>query len=91
VVRPVTKHPVTEGVGVMHLWDETYQGMWMSPGNQVLMRSDDATSDGPVVWISPYRRSRVVAIQLGHDRSAHEHPGYQRLVKNAIVWAGTGR
>lgn len=91
VVRPVAKHPVTEGVGVMHLWDETYQGMWMSPGNQVLMRSDDSTSDGPVVWISPYRKSRVVAIQLGHDRSAHEHPGYQRLVKNAIVWAGTGR
>ncbi|MBL8174936.1 MAG: ThuA domain-containing protein [Bryobacterales bacterium] len=91
IVRPVAKHPVTEGVGIMHLWDETYQGMWMSPRNQVLMRSDHPTSDGPVVWISPYTKSRVVAIQLGHDRSAHEHPAYRRLVNNAIVWAASGR
>lgn len=88
IVRPVVPHPVTEGVGVMHIWDETYQGMWLSPKNQVLMRSDHATSDGPVVWISPFQQSRVVVIELGHGRSAHEHPAYRRLVQNAIVWAG---
>ncbi len=87
-VHPVGKHPVTEGVGTLHITDETYKGMWLSPDNAVLMRTDEPTSDGPVVWISPYRKSRVVAIQLGHDRMAHYHPGYQRLVKNAILWAG---
>ncbi|MBS1826732.1 MAG: ThuA domain-containing protein [Acidobacteria bacterium] len=88
IVRPVVPHPVTEGVGVMHIWDETYQGMWLSPKNQVLMRSDDPSSDGPVVWISPYQKSRVVVIELGHGRTAHEHPAYRRLVQNAIIWAG---
>ncbi|MFN7937748.1 MAG: ThuA domain-containing protein [Bryobacteraceae bacterium] len=88
IVRPAVAHPVTEGVGVMHIWDETYQGMWLSPKNQVLMRSDDPSSDGPVVWISPFQKSRVVVIELGHGRSAHEHPAYRRLVQNAIVWAG---
>jgi type 1 glutamine amidotransferase len=28
-----------------------------------------------------------VVIQLGHDAKAHLHPGWQRLVRNAILWA----
>jgi type 1 glutamine amidotransferase len=62
--------------------------MWISPENKVLLRTDDPTSDGPVAWISPYQKSRVIVIQLGHDRLAHEHPAYRDLVKNAILWAG---
>lgn len=87
VVRPVAEHPILEGVGVLKITDETYKGMWLSPRNTVLMKTDDPTSDGPVVWIGPYRKSRVVVIELGHDRKAHLHPGYQRLVRNAIRWA----
>jgi type 1 glutamine amidotransferase len=87
IVTPVGTHPVTRGVGVMHLWDETYKGMWFSPRNQVLMRSLDPSSDGPVVWIGRSKTSRVVNIELGHDHMAHRHPGYQRLVRNAILWS----
>lgn len=85
-------HPVTSVPGFtlqeMHIIDETYKGMWISPEVKVLLRSDDPTSDGPVAWISPYARSRVICIQLGHDHLAHEHPAYRELVKSAIVWAG---
>ena len=29
--------------------------------------------------------------QLGHDEQAHRNPNYQRLVRNAILWAaGSG-
>jgi uncharacterized protein len=87
LVYPVGEHPVTAGVGPMRIWDETYKGMWLSPDIQVLMRTDHPTSDGPVVWISPYRKSRVVLIELGHDRKAHLHPGYRKLVRNAILWS----
>jgi type 1 glutamine amidotransferase len=87
VVYPTAEHPVLEGVGPMHLWDETYKGMWLSPDNKVLMRTDDPSSDGPVVWISPYRQSRVVVIELGHDHNAHLHPGYRRLVTNSVLWS----
>lgn len=90
LVYPVGRHPVTEGVGPLHIWDETYKGMWLSPDNTVLMKTDEPSSDGPVVWISPYRKSRVVVIELGHDRRAHLHPGYRRLVQNAVRWAGGG-
>lgn len=87
-IQPVTKHPVLSGVGRLHIWDETYKGMWFSPKNTVLLKTDHPTSDGPVAWISPYQKARVVVIQLGHDRAAHLHPGFQQLVRNAILWAG---
>ena len=52
----------------------------------VLLRTTNVTSDGPVAWISPYEKSRVVYIQLGHDRFAHQNPDYQELVHRAILW-----
>jgi len=89
-VQPVSKHPVMAGIGAMHLWDETYKRLWISPGVTVLLRTDNPTSDGPVAWVSPYTKSRVVTIQLGHDRLAHIYPAYRKLVKNAIEWAAGG-
>lgn len=85
-VYPVADHPVTRGIGRIDILDETYKGMWLSPRIEVLLRTDEETSDGPVAWIGPYRKSRVVVIQLGHGREAHLHPDYQRLVRNAILW-----
>jgi type 1 glutamine amidotransferase len=87
-VQPVTSHPITARSGTMHLWDETYKGMWISPDDKVLLRSDAPTSDGPVAWISPYPKSRVVYIQLGHGETAHLYPAYRNLVQDAIRWAG---
>ena len=51
------------------------------------MTTKHPTSDGPLVWISPYDKSRVVYIQLGHGTEAHNHADYQKLVHNAILWA----
>ncbi len=95
-VTPAMDHPITAGIGPMHLWDETYKGMWISPDVKVLLKSDNPTSDPSVAWISPYTKSRVVYIQLGHDHAAHRHPAYRALVHNAILWAvgrlgGSGR
>jgi len=39
-----------------------------------------------VVYVGPYDKARVVYIQLGHDRRTHLMPGYQKLVRNAILW-----
>jgi type 1 glutamine amidotransferase len=87
LVRPRGTHPVTRGIRPFRIRDETYKGLWISPKVRVLLETDNPTSDGPVAWISPYDRSRVVYIQLGHDRNAHLHPDYRRLVRNAILWS----
>ena len=83
---PVKEHPILNGVGRFEINDETYKGMWFSPDITVLMKTDHPTSDGPLVWISPYGKSRVVCIELGHGRRAHMNPAYKRLVQNTILW-----
>ena len=86
-VRPVTEHPITQGVSAFRIRDETYKDLWISPKVRVLLRTDNPSSDGPVAWIGPYEKARVVYLQLGHDRNANLNPNYQRLVRNAIMWA----
>ena len=88
--RPVVTHPVLNGVGEIRFPDETYQGMWHSPRTQVLMETDHPGNDRPVAWVGPWKKSRVVVIQLGHGPESHRDPGYRRLVLNAIRWAADG-
>jgi len=85
-IRRVAQHPVLEGVGDLKLDDEAYKGMWHSPKSLVLMETDNPNNDREVVWIGPWQKSRVVAIQAGHGPGAHLDPGYRRLVRNAILW-----
>jgi type 1 glutamine amidotransferase len=86
-ITSVRAHPILDGVGTIHMTDETYKGMWISNSNKVLLTTDNPTSDGPVAWISSYEKSRVVVIQPGHSRAAHNNPSYRRLVQNAMFWA----
>lgn len=87
-VVPVGHHPVVEGLPPMTIHDETYKGMWYAPGLDVLLKTDNPTSDGPLAWICPWKQSRVIYIQLGHGREAHENPWYRELVRRAILWSG---
>jgi type 1 glutamine amidotransferase len=86
-VEVAAAHPVTRGLGPLHLRDETYKGMWISPDVKVLLRTTNPTSDGPVAWISPYAKSRVIYIEPGHDHLTHSNPDYRELVHRAILWA----
>lgn len=86
-ISVASEHGVTRGIGNFEIVDETYKNLWISPRVKVLLRSDDPTSDGPVAWIGPHQSSRVVYIQLGHDRQAYLNPRYQQLVQQAIRWS----
>ena len=87
-IETAVEHPITRGLGAMHFWDETYKNMWISPEVTVILRVEEKKSDGPVAWVSPYKKSRVVSIQLGHDRNAFLNPGFHALVERAILWVG---
>ena len=85
-ITPVGEHPITRGIKPFRILDETYKNIWIAPGVKPILQSNHPTSDGTVAWISPYDKSRVVYIQLGHDRNANLNPNYQKLVRNAIQW-----
>jgi type 1 glutamine amidotransferase len=85
-VKVAMQHPVTAGMHDFMIHDETYKGVWISPDAKVLLRTDNPTSDGPLAWISPYDKSRVAYILLGHGKEAHREPEYRLLVKNALAW-----
>jgi type 1 glutamine amidotransferase len=87
-VKQDLKHPITRNIGPLHLWDEPYKFMWVRPDAHVILETDHPLADRQVGWISPYEKSRVVYIQLGHDRRTHLHPTYRNLIRNAVEWAG---
>ncbi len=88
LVQPAGSHPITNGIGPMHVRDEAYKGMWISPANKILLKTDNPACDGPLAWVSAYEKSRVVYIELGHDSATHRNPAYRALVRNSILWTG---
>ena len=86
-VTPAAAHPVLDGIGPFRIQDETYKNLYMSPRVRPLLTTDNPTSDVNLAWIGPCATARVVAIQLGHGRSAFRNPSYRTLVHNAVRWA----
>jgi type 1 glutamine amidotransferase len=84
---PVGDHPITAGIAPFHIQDEAYKNLRMSPKIRPLLTTDNPTCDKNLAWVGPHDGYRVVAIQLGHGRSAFENPSYRALVHNAILWA----
>jgi hypothetical protein len=90
LVRPSGAHPVTDPVGPLQVEDEGYKGMRVSPGVVPLLETTHPDSDRLVGWVSPYARSRVVYLQLGHGAPAHRSAAYRDLVRNAVLWTAGG-
>lgn len=82
-------HPVIRGVAPLALEDEAYRGMWLSPKATVLMETDSPENDRAMVYVGPSDKARVVYIQMGHGDSTIRHPGYRRLVHNALLWTAS--
>jgi type 1 glutamine amidotransferase len=81
------KHPITVGIEPFGLTDETYKRMWIAPDVKPLLTTDCAASDPTIAWISPYPKSKVVYIQLGHGRGSFDNSSFRDIVHNAILWS----
>jgi hypothetical protein len=87
-IHPDAVHPITKGIQPFRIVDETYEHMQFQPEIQVLLRTDAKGSNDPVMWVSAYPKSKVVAIQLGHDHQALENAVFRQLFRRAVDWAG---
>jgi len=89
LIKPVAgaeSHPVLRGVGPLWVFDEMYRNMWISDKVKVLMETDASDNDRPVVYVGPYSEARILYIQLGHSDHTMNHPGFRRLMQNAVQW-----
>lgn len=87
-VRAMAGHPVIRGLGPLPVVDEVYKNMWHSSGIAVLMEAEHPLNDRPVVYAGPHPKARSIYIQMGHSDATMRHPGYHKLVRNAILWCG---
>jgi type 1 glutamine amidotransferase len=82
-------HPVAKGLPRRFtLNDELYKNCWHAPTNKVILKTSHELTDGPMVWQSAWQPSRVITILMGHDHASHQDRHYQRLLHNAIAFAG---
>ena len=83
-----TDHPVTKAVGDFAITEEIYNRLNIQPGVRVLYKTSNAKSDGPVVWIGPHKKSRIIVLQPGHSAETYRNSHFRSLVLRSILWTG---
>lgn len=83
-----SEHPITNAIGTIKLKDELYNKLVFSPDIVSLFNSNHPESDGPLVWIGPHKKSRVISIIPGHYELTYYDKSFQSLLNNSIYWAG---
>ncbi len=93
VKKTSATHPVTENVSPLFpIIDELYNYQIDPSGNPIEVlataTSPKSGKEFPQVFIVQHPKSRIVGITLGHDARAHDQPDFQKILKQAVVWAG---
>ena len=88
---PVTildaSHPITAGMKDFTIRDEIYWGFRVGGDVHPLLGTTHPKAGKPLMWTRTEGKSRVVFLQLGHDRHAFENPDFRELVARSISWA----
>ncbi|HKY23197.1 MAG TPA: ThuA domain-containing protein [Vicinamibacterales bacterium] len=94
-------HPVVEGLGDgFDIVDEAYACPYNEKDVHPLLRTDYVPQEPArflgkrphsnlTAWVKTAENSPVVWIQHGHNASAWTNPSFQKLLFNAIQWAGS--
>lgn len=86
-------HPVVAGLPAeFTIKDESYHHEFgPNPNVEVLAENQPdgrSKKHHACGWISKNPKNRIVCITLGHAAEAHSLPAYQRLITQAVRWAG---
>ena len=81
-------HVITKGLKNFTIHDETYGKSWVSPGVQVLLKTDHPKCNPEIAWTHKYAKSSIFFLMLGHDDKAWAHPMYTEILLRGIQWSG---
>jgi len=88
----IKDHPVTHGLpATFKMTDELYHTVTTPDASPIEVLAEASRPGGQKyasVWVVHYGKGRIVCIALGHDGNAHNSPDYQKLLANAVNWAG---
>ncbi len=81
------EHPIMKEVSEFEAWDETYVHDKISEDITVLMERVEGDHREPWTWVKEYGGGKVFYTASGHDERVWNHPGFQKLIKEGILWA----
>ncbi|MEI6714272.1 MAG: ThuA domain-containing protein [Verrucomicrobiota bacterium] len=86
IVNP--EHPVMAGLSAYETWDETYvHANHNEEGRTVLMERVEGEVREPWTWVREQGKGRVFYTASGHDERTWKDTGFQKLLRNGVVWA----
>ncbi len=84
-----SNHPITQGVEDFEVEDEIYMSAY-DPYLHILASAEWSDRPHPMAWVKSYGEGRVFYTALGHGPGTFERPAMQKLVGQAVEWAGNG-
>jgi len=84
-------HPLMKNVTEFEAWDETYVHDKIADDITVLMERIDGNHREPWTWVKEYGDGKVFYTASGHDERVWNHPSFQKLIKEGILWAINSR
>ncbi|RFC47785.1 MAG: Type 1 glutamine amidotransferase (GATase1/Cytochrome c, mono- and diheme variants) [Verrucomicrobia bacterium] len=81
-------HPILQGVNEYETWDETYvHDQINAQSRHLLMERVEGEHREPWAWTRTQGQGRIFYTASGHDERTWQNPEFQKLLRNAIVWA----
>lgn len=80
------QHPALRSVTAFESWDETYVHDQLTDDRRVLMVRPHRGGYEPYTWVRRQGEGRVFYTALGHDERTWRHPGFHRLLDQALRW-----
>lgn len=84
-------HPIMQGLEEFSTWDETYVHDKVADDIKVLMEREDDNHKEPWTWVKEFGKGKVFYTAYGHDERTWSNPGFQKLIREGILWAVNGK
>ena len=78
----------SRGMNDFPIHDEIYLNYKVHKNVTPLLTSDNCETNKYIGWTKKYDNSKIVVIQLGHDKAAYISEGFRQIIRNAVFWVG---
>jgi type 1 glutamine amidotransferase len=87
-LSPHLDHPLCAGSAPFTLQDEHYFMALDDPQADVFLTTTSVNGEQPGAWRRSAGNGRVAILTPGHTLEVWQHPSYQALLRNCMLWCG---